>query len=113
MSTNDKEMQRVLLNPDSLIMSDELEDLIDLDPGSREDTTIEISETVYGASVVSMARDESGINISLKVPDFSFNVFMINTSAVFNLNEEIYSCSLTSVAKELDNTVLSIFVPGI
>jgi hypothetical protein len=113
MSTNEKELERVLSNPDSLIMSDELEELIDFDEPENDEVKIEIGDKGYSVDILSMTREENGVHISLKSRDFSFNKFMETTVATFNLNEEIYSCTLSSLVKEPDNTVLTVFVPGI
>lgn len=113
MSIEEKEIKRILENPDSVIMSDGLEELIDLDFEEKEEVRIEINDKNFVVKILSMIREDNGISVSLEIPKFELNTFLSNADAMFNIGEEVYSCELVSVSKESGDTILSIFIVGI
>ena len=113
MNMDEKELKRVLSNPDSLIMSEELEGLIDLDHEQKDNIGIDVNGDNFLAKIISMTRDAEGVSVALNIPDFPFNVFLTNKSAIFNIDEEVYSSELTSISKDSGNTILSIFIAAI
>lgn len=81
MPTND-EMQRILENPDNIIVSDSLYDMLDMSSNNEiekeaQNTTIVVGKSVYVCSVIKAVKASGAIKFVLLVPTLSLNSFLV------------------------------------
>jgi len=83
--TIDKELARVLSNPENVIMSNELEDLIgENDKNSQaEDAVLKIGEKTYLCSVVEAKIEGTQITFTLSAKSSLFSELLTNAELLF------------------------------
>ena len=104
------ELSRVLSNPDSLIVSKELEGIIDLDSEAPPSACILVfSEKKYSVSILQMIRSADGVTISLGIDSFSPIDFLKDSTSKFIFDDKQFRADIISYSAEELET-LTIFL---
>jgi len=113
MNTNDeKEVERVLSNPESIIMSKGLEDIISIDGIELPKSYVTISGNDYPIHVFEMVRRDSGVEVTFSIDNFSIIEFIDNSDLLFNLSDRVFAADIISY-KEIEHSVMSVFLRNV
>ena len=112
MPTED-EYNRILKNPDNIIVSEELIDLLDIDVEEESSsdtlkTTLSAGDNLYVCSVFKATKSTSGVKFVLLVPTLSLNDFLLFDGPLVLMHEGNKFVQQVDTESELSEGILTI-----